>query len=390
MIIRHLSLSNFRIFQRLEIDFPTRLNLLVGGNAQGKTSILEAVHVLSLLTSPLAGHDREMVNFHSLSEDIAVGRITAEVEKESVPHAIEVRLILSNGNNGSRRLRKEVLLDGVKKKLLESIGFFNSVLFLPQMTRIIEDGPDERRKYLDQTLSQAIPGYVEALSAFNRALTNRNALLKQIFETGSDPAQLDYWDGILAMNGAVIMLARKQAIDGLTSRMAAHHTRLTDGKEGLRLSYLPSLPDWFDLDKGDLKSDSETLGNYFLEALKKKSSEEIRRGVTTIGPHRDDMTFIANGLDLGVYGSRGQIRTAIMSLKLSEVYWLKDKTGETPVLLLDETLAELDNDRRTYLLEELKQNSQSLMTTTDLTLFDPSFVDACEVRTIRNGILSSS
>lgn len=346
--------------------------------------------MLSLLTSPLAGHDREMVNFLSLSDEIAVGRITANVERKDVQHKIEVRLILSNGTNGARRLRKEVLLDGVKKKLLKSIGFFNSVLFLPQMTRIIEDGPDERRKYLDQTLSQAIPGYVEALSAYNRALTSRNALLKQIFESGSDPAQLDYWDGILAKNGAIIMLARKQAIDGLTSRMAEHHTRLTDGKEGLRLNYAPSLNDWFELDRGDFKIYLDALRGYFLDELKRKAGEEIRRGVTTIGPHRDDMSFTANDHDLGVFGSRGQIRTAVMSLKLAEVYWLKEKTGETPVLLLDETLAELDIDRRKYLLTELQQNSQSLMTTTDLQLFDQSFIDACQVKTIQNGILADS
>jgi len=198
MIINHLSLSGFRFFQRLELSFPSHINIIVGRNAQGKTSVLEAIHFLSLLTSPLAGHDREMVNFNKLEDDIPVGRVTADVVKKEKPHHIEARLILSKNGGGSMRLRKEVLVDGVQRKLLDTVGFFNSVLFLPQMTRIIEDGPSERRKYLDRTISQAYPVYVRALSTFNQAVTRRNALLKQLGEQVGSADQLQYWDELIA------------------------------------------------------------------------------------------------------------------------------------------------------------------------------------------------
>ena len=206
MIIRHLSLTNFRTFKRLELDFPSKLNVIVGKNAQGKTSILEGVHLLSLLTSPIAGNDRQMINFLTLEDDIPVCRLVAIIEKAGKQHRIEVRLIISNGRNGISRLRKEILINAGKRKPLDSVGYFNSVIFLPQMTRIIEDGPDERRKYLDRTLSQAFPGYVRSLSIYNQAITRRNALLKQLFEQGGSRDQLVYWDNLIAENGAALIL----------------------------------------------------------------------------------------------------------------------------------------------------------------------------------------
>ncbi len=145
MQIEALSLSNFRIFTRLEMDFPDRLTLLVGNNAQGKTSVLEAVHFLSILTSPLASNDRELINLLTVQDELPVGRLVGRVRKQEKTHTIEVRLILNTIQNGNQRLRKEVLINGVKKRLFDAVGFFNSVLFLPQMTRILEDGPDERR-----------------------------------------------------------------------------------------------------------------------------------------------------------------------------------------------------------------------------------------------------
>ena len=394
MIIRQLSLTNFRAFKRLELDFPSNLNIIVGENAQGKTSVLEAVHLLSLLTSPIAGHDRQMIRFLALEDEIPVGRLVAVVEKAKKTHHIEVRLIVGGSGNGTSRLRKEVIINGSKRKLLDAVGFFNSVIFLPQMTRIIEDGPDERRKYLDRTLSQAFPGYVRALSAYNQGITRRNALLKQIFENEGSRDQLVYWDELIAEHGAVIIHTRVNAVRALSKSMHLQHEKLTHGSEQIMLSYLPSIAFFQEsgrqsvlslVDQFNKEISVDEIKEIFLRQLKDKQDEEVRRGVTTLGPHRDEMRFIANNIDLGIYGSRGQIRTAVMALKLAEVYWLTEQTGETPVLLLDETLAELDQQRRQGLLGVLVQNSQSILTTTDLRLFARAFVEKCRVWVIHDG-----
>jgi len=397
MIINHLSLSGFRFFKRLELSFPSHINIIVGRNAQGKTSVLEAIHFLSLLTSPIASHDREMVHFLTLEEPIPVGRVSADVVMDGTPHHIEARLIINKNGNGAMRLRKEVLIDGVQRKLLDSVGYFNSVLFLPQMTRIIEDGPSERRKYLDRTISQAYPGYVRALSAYNQAITRRNALLKQIAEQGGSKDQLVYWDGLIAENGAVIISLRAKTIREINKKIQEKHTHLTNGQELTNIFYLSSLHSENDSGtqaQGLLENQIalkqtkiDEIKTQYLTKLFEVRDEEVRRGVTTIGPHRDDLLFSANDVDLGVYGSRGQIRTAIMALKLAEVDWLKENTGDVPVLLLDETLAELDNERRNYLLKELAANSQSIMTTTDLDLFDPDFVSQCVVWHLQDGTI---
>ena len=396
MQINSLSLSNFRIFKRLEMDFPKRLSLLVGDNAQGKTSVLEAIHFLSIMTSPLASNDREAINLLSLNDDLPISRLVAGVEKKGRAHKIEVRLILNSVRNGNNRLRKEVLIDGVKKRLFDAVGFFNSVLFLPQMTRILEDGPDERRKYLDQLFSQAFPGYVRALSKYQQALSRRNALLKQLFEKGGDREQLLYWDDILSENGAVIIEARLKSIREFQKFVGEQYNYLTGSREEIRMAYQPSF-DGYKKNGGqvglEIGQDDLTEIKYddikvqFAARLKELWGEEIRRGVTTVGPHRDELRFISNGMDLGVYGSRGQIRTAVMAMKIAETQWLQEKTGELPVLLLDETLAELDESRRGDLLKNLGLEEQAILTTTDLGLFSGEFIQNCQIWRVSAGVI---
>ncbi|MDK2981338.1 MAG: replication and repair protein RecF [Chloroflexota bacterium] len=399
MQIEALSLSNFRIFTRLEMDFPDRLTLLIGNNAQGKTSVLEAVHFLSILTSPLASNDREVINLLATKDELPVGRLVGKVRKKEKLHTIEVRLILNTLQNGSQRLRKEVLIDGVKKRLFDAVGFFNSVLFLPQMTRILEDGPDERRKYLDQLLSQAYPGYVRALSEYQQALTRRNALLKLLFERNGDPSQLDYWNDILTSSGALIIEARQKSTREFEQFFRSQYQRLTAGKEAIRMDYQPSyngerkragngqlgLADLAQPKEAEQPLDYDDIKAHFSERLKELQREEIRRGVTTIGPHRDEVRFYSNDIDLAVYGSRGQIRTAVMAMKIAETQWLQEKTGELPVLLLDETLAELDEQRREDLLGSLGLDEQAILTTTDLGLFSQDFIKTCQTWQVNAG-----
>ena len=405
MFIKHLSLTNYRNFARLDVDVPPGAVLLVGANAQGKTSLLEAVYFLATFVSFHAETDRQLINFVAGREPLAVARIVAEFCREapsrpSSSHRIEVRIIQeANGQNGSVRARKEILLDGVERKISDAVGAFNAVLFQPQSLRVIEGSPEERRRYLNLTLAQAVPGYAASLADYNRALSQRNALLKLLYERGGDTGQLAYWDELLASSGARLIAARIQSIQDLERLAARLHTQLTRGAEVLRLSYEPAydplplperqyaLPLNAPLDRSGISLEKVQQG--FQEALERLRPEEIARGVTTIGPHRDDLRFLANGINLGAYGSRGQARTAMLALKLAEVVWLRENTGQWPVLLLDEVLAELDAHRRLDLLERLADAEQSMLTTADLDAFSQQFIHRATLWRIHAGQLES-
>jgi DNA replication and repair protein RecF len=397
MFLKHLSLTNFRNFARLDIDMPTRVVLLTGANAQGKTSVLEAIYFLAAFTSFQTHADRQLINFtEGKKASLAVARLVADYQRVRSRHRLEVRLILEPmGVLNGQRLRKEILLDGVKKPAHEVIGHFNAVVFVPQMSQIIEGAPDERRRYLNLALAQSTPVYARVLSEYNQALTQRNALLKTLGERGGNSDQLEVWDDTLTRLGAQLILWRIEAVHQLERLAARVHHELTHGSEILRLSYEPA----FDplpkperqlglkmetvIDRSALKLNDIQDG--FRDRLRELRSEEIARGVTTTGPHRDELRFIANDIDLGHYGSRGQIRTALLALKLAEVNWMKERTGEWPVILLDEVMAELDIQRRTDLLKYVGASEQVLFTTTDLNLFAADFVESAEVWKVHDG-----
>lgn len=401
MYLTHLSLTNFRNFARLDLDVPRRAVLLVGSNAQGKTSVLEAVYFLATFSSFQTHTDRQLVNFVAAREKdkLAVARIVADFVRRGRSHRIEVRIIIEPvGVQNGQRARKEVLLDGVKRPASEVIGQFNAALYIPQMSQVLEGGPEERRRTLNLALAQIIPGYAKALSDYQKALEQRNALLKLLSERGGDQSQLDFWDASLVESGAQLILWRIQSIQEL-ERFAKHtHLGLTRGKEVLRLAYNPA----FDpmprpngqialkldapVDRSGL--DLPAIKKGFTETLKRLRAEEINRGVTTIGPHRDELRFIANNVDLGDYGSRGQVRTTLLSLKLAEVAWMKEKTGEWPVILLDEVMAELDQERRADLLATLVEPDQALLTTTDEHFFTPEFVQASTLWRVQAGTIA--
>jgi DNA replication and repair protein RecF len=408
MHLKHLSLTNFRKFTRLDIDIPRRVVVLVGANAQGKTSVLEAIYFLAAFTSFQTHADRQIVNFYEAKNSpLTVTRLVAEYQRSKSKHRLEARLILEPmGVLNSQRLRKEVLLDGVKRSVNEVVGHFNAVIFVPQMSQIVEGAPDDRRRYLNLALAQSTPAYARILSEYNQALTQRNALLKLLGERGgnsdkrSSPVdQLEVWDEALARLGAQIILWRIEAIQQIERLASRVHHELTRGAEILRLAYEPA----FDpLPKPDrqlgLKMDTivdrsrlelNEIREEFRTRLRELRSEEIARGVTTIGPHRDDLRFLANDIDLGNYGSRGQVRTTLLALKLAEVNWMKDRTGEWPVILLDEVMAELDVQRRADLLKYIGESEQVLFTTADLHLFPQDFVEKAEVRWVEGGKIAS-
>jgi DNA replication and repair protein RecF len=407
MRISHLSLTNFRNYTRLDVDIPGGSLLLIGGNAQGKTSFLEAIYFLATFTSFHATSDRQLINFLTAREELAVARIVADFSYSGDPvsnklkdHHLEIRLIQElNGLENGSRFRKEVFLDGVKQKVDEVAGSFNAVLFLPQMLRIIEGSPQERRGYLDLAFGQVFPHYLKYMTDYKNSLSQRNALLKQLSERGGDPEQLTYWDEKVGYFGSQIIRARIEGISELEKHATRIHSTLTRTNEVLRFSYEPSfdpipknplqfsLPLNAPIDRLGISLEEIRAG--FLEKLKELRTHEILRGVTTIGPHRDELRFLSNGIDLGTYGSRGQARTAILSTKLAEVNWMKERTKQCPVLLLDEVLAELDPNRRSDLIQHFLENEQSLLTTTDLDMFSNKFVQKSQVWQISKGQLIS-
>jgi DNA replication and repair protein RecF len=398
MYLTHLSLTDFRIFSRFDHNLPKNSLILVGDNAQGKTSLLEAVYYLSTLDSFQATSTVDLINFSALQNDLAVSRIVADYQKGKLKHNLEIRIIRDILANGNSSVRKEVILDGNQLKVSAAIGHFNAVLFLPHMLQITTGSPQLRRQYLNLTIAQIDQKYSESLSEYNKALIQRNALLKQLNERTGDVDQLSYWDEIITQSGSYLIFTRIQTIRELEQIAAVIHQELTRGEEILRLNYNPSYepitipPNQIELpldnpvDRSSLELSEIQVG--FREQIVSQRKEEILRGMTTIGPHRDDLRFLSNGIDLGNFGSRGQLRTTLLSIKLAEVAWLKEKTGHWPVLLLDEVLAELDDTRRNDLLERLSKTEQSLLTTTDLNLFAEEYRNAATTWRIQNGQLS--
>ncbi len=395
-MLSHLSLTNFRNYARLEMDFPSGLLLLVGGNAQGKTNLIEAVYYLSTFLSFQAENDRQLINFTAAREPLAVARLVAEYQRGAFNHRLETRIILENENrNGTSRVRKEILLDGVKQKVAATVGHFGAVAFLPQSIQIVEGSPEERRRFLNLAIGQVNPAYTEALTDFTRLLQQRNALLKLLAERGGDESQLDYWDAEISRWGGFLVHTRIQALHELEQIAAPLHRQLTRGQEGLAFLYQPSYDPYLTIstqyrlaveDPIDRKPiPLQQIQEGYLNALRRQRDEDIKRGITTLGPHRDEIRFLSNGLDLGTYGSRGQCRTAVIAIKLAELEWVRMKSNHSPIFLLDEVLAELDPPRRKDLLQRLLNCEQAVLTTTDLGLFETAFTERASIWRVQNG-----
>lgn len=383
MLLQHLSLTNVRNFIRLETEVHSGATLIVGANAQGKTSLLEAVYYLARASSPHAQSDRQLINFLALQETAPFARLVAEFRRADRPQRVEIRLVLEPGNASTEpRLHREVLLNGVRRHVSDLAGGLHAVLFLPQDLRVLEGPPSERRHHLDSSLAQADAAYAEALSEYGKVLAQRNALLKQLGEHGNQASQLTFWDEELAEHGATLIRGRALALAEQDRLAAPIHHDLTRGREALHLEYLPSydpLPPSAQLGLPlQAAPDRTVIGRQairdgLLHALEEHRPEDLARGSTSMGPHRDDFRFTSNGIDLRAYGSRGQNRTALLALKLAEVEWLHQRTSEWPVLLLDEVLAELDDERRQDLVQRVTALPQAMVTTADPEMFSREF-----------------
>lgn len=386
MRLTHLSLTNFRNYTRLELNLPERLTVFQGLNAQGKTNLLEAIHLLATGRSPRAAAERELINWLALEGPLPYARLVGQIGVGRDAQQLELVLELArNGTTGGNGpvVRKQVLINGAPKRGLDLIGRLRVVLFLPEDINLVAGSPSERRRYLDIALCQIDPAYCRALAEYNKGLAQRNALLKRLRDEGGDTRQLTFWDGQLTEHGSALLHRRAIAIQALDRITAERHQDLTQGAERLRLSYLPS-PDPRRLLAAPLEG-AETAAAYaektreviaerLAAQLRATHGRDIGGGTSLLGPHRDDLAFAVEARDLRIFGSRGQQRTAALALKLAEVQMMRDETGDSPLLLLDDVMSELDAVRRHTLLDALAEVTQALVTTTDWADFTPELL----------------
>lgn len=339
MYIDSIQLKNYRNYESLELNFDQGTNILYGDNAQGKTNILESLYLCGTTKSHRGSKDREIIRF-----DQDESHIRMKLHKNQIPYQIDMHL--------KKNKSKGIAIDGIPiKRAGELFGIINIVFFSPEDLNIIKNGPGERRRFIDSELCQLDKIYLSDLSSYNRVLNQRNQLLKDLWQRPDLKGTLDVWDEQLAFYGSRIVKKRNEFVDDLNSIIVEIHGNLTGDKENLELTYEPS-----------------TKMENFSDILKRCRERDIKFKMTSFGPHRDDLCVKANGIDIRRYGSQGQQRTSALSLKLSEIHLVKRVIHDTPVLLLDDVLSELDSSRQNYLLNSI-HDIQALITCTGLDEF---------------------
>ena len=336
MIIKSIELKNFRNYEELNLNLDGGTNILYGDNAQGKTNILESIYVSGTTKSHKGSRDKEMIRF---GENEA--HIRTMVEKNQMSYQIDMHL--------KKNRSKGIAINGVPiRKASELFGVLNMVFFSPEDLNIIKNGPSERRRFIDMELCQLDKVYVHSLVQYNKVLLQRNKLLKEVVFHPEYEATLDVWDEQLVRFGKEVIKARRDFIHQLGDIIKELHTKLSGGKENIEVIY-----------------DPDTEENELEEAVRKSRPQDMKQKTTLAGPHRDDINFIVNGIDIRRFGSQGQQRTAALSLKLSELELVKLVSRDAPVLLLDDVLSELDGSRQTQLLSAI-QDIQTMITCTGL------------------------
>jgi len=355
MIITRLKLVNYRNYKSLDIDFSKSTNIIYGNNAQGKTNIVESIYLCASGRSHRTSKDFELLKN---SEDSFY--IKLNLNKLGSEGQIEITY--------SPEERKKIKINELPiKKLADLMGHLNAVMFSPEDLQIIKQGPSERRRFVDITLSQLRPSYFHDLQQYAKILYQRNTLLKSIPEKKELEGTLEVWDSHLAQTGSRIMKSRFEFIKRLNCFAKNRHELLTGGKEELLLKYEPSF-------EYDFSLSEKELADEILKRLNRNRRMEILKGISLTGPHRDDINILLNCESTKVYGSQGQQRTAVLSMKLAEIDLMKEESGDCPVLLLDDVLSELDDDRKKQLLDCI-EGMQTFITCTDRGLFDRTLED---------------
>ena len=310
MYIESLELKNYRNYQNLQLDFDKGTNIFYGDNAQGKTNILESVYLCGTTKSHRGSKDKEIIRFGEEESHIRM-----MIRKDELSYKIDMHL--------RKNKAKGVAINGLPiKKARELFGIVNLVFFSPEDLNIIKNGPGERRRFMDLELCQLDQIYLTDLAGYNHIVNQRNRLLKDLYMNPSLKETLDIWDMQMLQYGTKIINKRKDFVRDLNQVIQDIHHNLTGGIEHLEVVYEPS-----------------TEAEDFENVLKKNRERDIRMKMTSAGPHRDDLSFVVNGIDIRKYGSQGQQRTAALSLKLSEIYLVKEKIKDTPILFLDDVLS---------------------------------------------------
>jgi len=358
--------------------------VLQGDNAQGKSNLLEAIYLLATSRSPHTTNERELINWSALREELPVCRLAADVQRAGRNLSLEIALrgkpaALSEAEDSfspwqtapkAPPIHKRIRVNGVVRRAVDLIGQINVVLFSVQDINIVGGEPALRRRYLDITNSQIDPHYLRQLQRYHRVLWQRNRLLRQIAENQASPDELSFWDQELVQTGAYLTVQRDHMVAELEHLTRVIHDEVSSDQEKLRLAYLRSI----DKERGKGDSRIEETAEVYARSLHAARKKEIAQGMSLVGPHRDDLRFLTDEIDLGIFGSRGQQRTVALSLKLAEAKFMLSKTGDNPILLLDDVLSELDSQRRHHLLGTVARYQQVLMTTTNLDDFEPDFL----------------
>lgn len=360
MFIRSLQLANFRNYESLSLEFSEGTNILYGDNAQGKTNILEALYLVATTKSHRGVRDREMIRFGCQE-----GHIRTVLIKNGVDYQVDMHLRAARS--------KGLAVNGQKlKRASQLMGLLHIVFFSPEDLTIVKNGPAYRRHFLDMELCQLDGDYLYNLNHYNRIVDQRNRLLKEIWNNPDLAATLDVWDDQLADYGAKIIARRREFMDQLADLIGDIHLRLSGGKEHLSLRYLP------DTEAAALKD----------RLLQNRERDRYLKS-TSVGPHKDDFSFVCNEIDLRKFGSQGQQRTCALSLKLAEIELVKKMIGDSPVLMLDDVLSELDTNRQNTLLDSLG-SIQTFITCTGLDEFVSHRFAIDRLYRVENGVVTQS
>ena len=334
MWIKKLKLNNFRNYTSQEIDFDKNINIIYGENAQGKTNIIESIFLSSVGKSFRTNKEKELIKFNE-------NFCNVEIDFEKSDRDGNIKIDISN--------KKNIFINKIKiKKLSELLGNIHTVIFTPDDINILKGGPENRRKFLNIMISQLRPKYMHIYSLYNKALEERNNYLKKIKQENANEELLEIWDEQLISYGKIISEYRKEFIDKIKNKIKLIHKNITGEKEEIKIKYLTDCLDEIN----------------YRNLLKQRRKLDIIKGFTTRGIHRDDFEIYINDILVNVYGSQGQHRTAILSLKISELQVIYDEIGENPILLLDDFMSELDENRRNNFIENIK-DTQVIITCTD-------------------------
>ncbi|RRR69607.1 MAG: DNA replication/repair protein RecF [Candidatus Viridilinea halotolerans] len=376
MDVSHLALRDFRNYQRLELDLAPAITLFYGPNAAGKTSILEALFFLATARSPRISADRELVRWDAEGEAGVppFARLAADVRRQAGALRLEVLVQRRTDEDGqlTAASSKLVRIDRRAARAIDLIGQLRVVLFTPTDLVLVDGPPNERRRYLDITLSQLDRHYVRTLAHYQKIAQQRNSLLRAWRERRRPPRAVDeelaYWDQELTAAGGYLLAERLRAVRELNTLVGPLYQAISGGNAPLVVTYQASL-------ELDTTQNASGLTSQLAAGLHAARRDELARGQTLLGPHRDDLVFSVNGINLGRYGSRGQQRSVALTLKLGEAELMRQRAGDAPVLLLDDMLSELDAQRRAHLLATIQRpDQQTLLTATDLSDFGAAFL----------------